>query len=438
MSTLKITNKNADKLKDVAFYRKKKTSILFILMACLAVILAGDLNSIIYSLTGVNRAATPIAVFLCLTIFVFISLPSQVNPPLFLRICFLFFLYFLFEGSLVGILQTDMTDAWPLLQAQISALLVLGATYIGTTVLIQNDIQRFDSLFRVVIFTTFLVTLYAVVSFIFNWDPVVAGDKKELGAVAYSGLLGNPNQSAFYALLFLCFTFSVRLPLLYRACAIVFTGLAVFITISRGGIVAYFTILGVASIFSKPKYLFFYTISIIVFVIFILNFVGEFEQTSEFARVVSFKLLSLQQIASGESGLQDNNRSEFALISLSAILKRPFFGTGFGPQYYDVFGGYGAHNIYSHIAVLSGIPALFLYLAMLSSLLWESIKCKHNHYRRFSILIATWFLICGMSSHNILDDKPGLFALAIAGATLTKTSFAFRKHRVLRPNPRTI
>ena len=384
----------------------------------LFVILTGDLNSIFYSLFGISRLFTAVSLILVVLTFLTVRLPDRLNPPLFLKFILMFFLYLGFVGSLFGIFQAGF-NIWPMLEAQISACIVVITSYLASLTVIKMSRERLNILKLIIVCSTGLVTLLPVICFIFDWNPVISFEQEKESAVAYSGLLGNPNMTANYALLFLCFTCTLNLNFLWRLCIFAFVGIAVFITISRGGIILYLIILSVFGLLSKTKTFIFCLALSCILAVSVLYYSDDFIKNTSFNHEFSYKISSLRNIISGESGFEDNSRGELATISFSAIAKRPIFGTGFGKQYYDIFNGFGAHNMYSHIAVLAGLPALFLYLTTLSCLLWQAITQKQNQYRLFSVLIGVWFLIGGLYSHNLLDDKPALCALGLVAAFMS-------------------
>ena len=384
----------------------------------LFVILTGDLNAIFYSLFGISRIFSTVSLILCILIFLTTRLPDRLRLPLFLKIILVFFLYFGFVGSLIGILQ-DSLNIWPMLEAQISACIVVITSYLASLAVIKMSRERLNILKLIIVCSTGLVTLLPVICFIFDWNPVISFQQEDQSEVAYSGLLGNPNMAARYALLFLCFTCTLNLNFLWRLCIFVFVGIAVFITISRGGIILYLILLFVYGLLSKTKTLIFMLFLSCILAVGLLYYSDELVGNTRFNHVFNQKILSLRSLISGESGFEDNSRGELATISFASIAKRPIFGTGFGKQYYDIFNGFGAHNMYSHIVVLAGLPALFLYLVTLSCLLWQAIAQKQNQYRLFSVLIGVLFLIGGLSSHNLLNDKPALCALGLVAAFMS-------------------
>jgi O-antigen ligase len=393
----------------------------FLMAVAFFVIMTCDLNSIFYSVFGISRTFSAVALILVVLILLTARLPDRLNPPLFLKFILMFFLYLGFVGTFSGIFQAGF-NVWPMLEAQISACIVVITSYVAILAVIKMSRERLNILKLIIVCSTGLVTLLPVISFIFDWNPVISFQQEEQSQVAYSGLLGNPNMAANYALLFLCFTCTLNLNFLLRLCIFAFVGVAVFITISRGGIILYLIILFVFGLLSKTKTFIFSLALSCILAVGVLHYSDGLIRNTSFNHQFNLKMSSLRNIISGQSGFEDNSRGELATISFSAIAKRPIFGTGFGNQYHDIFDGYGAHNMYSHIAVLAGLPALFLYLTTLSCLLWQAIAQKQNQYRLFSVLIGVWFLIGGLSSHNLLDDKPALCALGLVAAFMSTGS----------------
>jgi O-antigen ligase len=103
--------------------------------------------------------------------------------------------------------------------------------------------------------------------------------------------------------------------------------------------------------------------------------------------------------------------------ALHLIEAHPIAGLGFG-RYQSAL-GMGSHNMYTHFALLAGIPALTLYTASIATLGRGGFLLRDESERRFVVSVSAWIAVMGLSSHNLLDEKYSVLLIAIASAIVS-------------------
>lgn len=249
-------------------------------------------------------------------------------------------------------------------------------------------------------------------------------NKKLIDAVRKGGFGENPNQAAS-AIKFLAFGLLVFLPnhKKMRYTVIVAMAIAVFLTMSRSGIlsVILIIIIGTANSWQSK-----FKITIpnlikssfqMIFIFFSL-FIGLVllsgvikENFPAFTRGEAGKRLDLltgkSESRSISKDVSGGGRGNLAIEYLNKFLKKPF---GYGTAYTSSrrHNPLNTHNYYLLLAVNYGFIALILYMVYLLVGLNLAIKYDQFYYFIFIILI----LFEGLISHSIYHERALLISLA--------------------------
>jgi len=147
-------------------------------------------------------------------------------------------------------------------------------------------------------------------------------------------------------------------------------------------------------------------------------------------------MLELYELLTGQADITDNSRGMLVAKALNLIEAHPIAGLGFGRYYKEL--GIGAHNIYTHFALLAGLPAAALSAVAIAALGWCGYLLRDQSERRFVLSIAVWIAAMGLSSHNLFDEKYSVLLLAMACAIFAArlAPVRAREHAMeLRPLP---
>jgi O-antigen ligase len=230
-----------------------------------------------------------------------------------------------------------------------------------------------------------------------------------------AGFGGNANYAAILvvALLAVCLRYDrVRFA---DHCLLVFCGVTVFATLSRGGLILFMLLFVihshvsmVASRLTLNRRLLFFTMAglagmtVIVTTQLLMGSSKMFDEYGARDRLALF---------SGQGHLYDADESRIALAQefMRLVDDSPLLGHGTGfTNFYDQ----GPHNMYLQQWVNNGVAGLLCYIAYLACCL------RLFRRRRFIPGQVFTFLLCVASffSHNIIDNRP---LLLLMGAMLT-------------------
>ena len=186
------------------------------------------------------------------------------------------------------------------------------------------------------------------------------------------------------------------------------TGLGVFVTLSRSGILVYFVLLSAYVYFAfvargsglKSAFTFICTavILVLIFLVSIPLIVEESEMFSLYtakARIAAFSGKRSIIDASGTSRLSAADEA-FRLINKSPIIGH---GTGFSRRMDEL-----PHNMYLQQWVNNGLIGLFAYVGLLLISFWIFTRRKFAPGQTFIAII----MLASIFSHTILDQRPFL------------------------------
>lgn len=382
-------------------------------MGLLGVILIGQANEFSAAYLDNGRICSPVAFGLCLFALVWglRLLPTpRFGLPLGLLIATL--CYTLWVGTLISAPLTSLDSVWSDASRLVRALVPLLCIFVGIqAVLLLGDIR---AIALAVTTVAAAVVAYQVASFLLGHQPSIQMHETDDGEFRYSGIFGNPNQAASYCVLLVCLSLLAPLSTWTR---ILLTGLALaglVSTFSRGGI-GTFAAVAVTNAMLGPargRLAFFVALGVVAIIIFCA--VPTLAQSGVMPPGMAKHVMELYDLLTGQADITDNSRGELVVKALNAIDERALGGYGFG-RYYSVI-GHGAHNMYTHFALLAGVPAAMLYTGSIGALTWCGFKLKDQSERRFVVSMAAWMATMGLSSHNLFDEKYSVLLIATACA----------------------
>lgn len=253
-------------------------------------------------------------------------------------------------------------------------------------------------------------TMHAVGVFIFfnlGYLVFIEGSK-----VPYAVGIGNPNATAAILIMILPFLiFTNYLSGIYKKVSVFLTIVALILTGSRGGMIAFVILLiyGVV-IYSKGKNMINLKIDLKKIISIILLFVCFFAVDSKMKIISDFRGIGniCNQINSGEV------RDERLLLwksSVEIIKDYPIVGIGLG-NFNDVYNKEGyisekareprlssPHNIFLHLGVETGLIGAFLFI----SLVMYQLITSYIYRNKEQFIMAGHLAVLGMCVHGLVD-----------------------------------
>jgi O-antigen ligase len=281
-----------------------------------------------------------------------------------------------------------------------------------------------------------VVVAYQVVSFALGHQPSIQ-ETVEDDTFRYSGIFGNPNQAASFCVLLVCLSLLAPLSAKLRlalACLAV-TGLLA--TFSRGGFATFAAVCAANAMVGNARGRVAFLLAFCAAVVSALVAIPLLAQSGALPPAMAKHIIGLHELMTGRAAVTDNSRGMLVAQALHAIESHPITGYGFG-RYYTLLVGKGSHNMYTHLALLAGIPAAMLYTTATAALGWFGYLLKDQSERRFVVSIAAWMAAMGLSSHNLFDEKYSVLLLSMACAIVAVrlAPTRAREHAMkLRPLP---
>jgi putative inorganic carbon (HCO3(-)) transporter len=269
--------------------------------------------------------------------------------------------------------------------------------YIFVFFLAYRNFEFNEKFFRIFIITTILLSLYGVFQY-FGFDPM----PKEVARVIFVGrghsTFGNPNFHGTYLTLVLPIAAYVYLKsgkvLYFIAAGSIYFSLITSFT--RSGWVGSFFAFGIILYYSfKTKFNKKYIVYLLVLLL-VITVAMEIESEGR----VILRALSLVEeagdVLTQADGYEEGGANRIFIWErvIPLIFERPLVGFGpetlgevFSERYHDdIIAKYGeerifdkAHNEYLHVAVTTGIPSLFVYLAFVFSILKRAYMNRHKN-----------------------------------------------------------
>jgi hypothetical protein len=382
-------------------------------LGLLGVILVGQANEFSAAYLDNGRIFSPVALGLCLFALVWglRLLPEpRFGLPLGLLVSTLG--YTLVVGTLVSAPLTSLDSLWSDAGRLMRALVALLCIFVGAqAVLLRGDIRTI-----ILALTTVAaaVVAYQVASFLLGHQPSIGMDETSDDTFRYSGIFGNPNQAASFCVLLVCMSLLAPLSTGTR---ILLGGLALaglVSTFSRGGLVTFAAVAAANAFLGPPRGRLAFIIALIAAGTITFLVVPTLAQSGAMPPGMAKHVMGLYNLVTGQAEFTDNSRGMLVVKALNAIDEHSLSGYGFG-RYYSVIGK-GSHNMYTHFALLAGVPAALLYTTSIGTLGWCGLKLKDQAERRFVVSLAAWMAAMGLSSHNLFDEKYSVLLIGMACA----------------------
>jgi O-antigen ligase len=223
-----------------------------------------------------------------------------------------------------------------------------------------------------------------------------------------AGIYLDPNRAGGALILGLIFSIGI-LPSGIRFIYMLVVGFGVFITFSRGAIVAFLVVAiilfirGVVNIKLTKSSLAFFAIPLLLILFLSANNLLSFE-------IHSNNQERLETFFGGSVG-EDSGRGGLAELAIEKFLESPVIGNGTGAQLPGSgdYSGKGAHNGYLKYMVENGfIGGLFL-PSLIFLVAWDS----KGEAKNIALPYIAFMIIWGFFSHNILEERHILLSAAL-------------------------
>jgi len=233
------------------------------------------------------------------------------------------------------------------------------------------------------------------------------------------GFFANPNETGMASVISLacCLILSMVsastiINRILTVASCITLGAAVFLTFSRGAMLTFFVVgalfLLLTATFNARSVQFFFVAAVLLmfsYWFFVFGYKSLEWSNEQRVRIVSFeRMLTGESISERDSGGRLNGIS----AGLEYWEKSPVIGHGLGSMHRmpgEYFGGLGCHN--THVMVLGevGIVGFAFYLMWMLSYLHSATRIKYLPARVFCSLTIAIFVLYGMVSHNVLDQR---------------------------------
>ncbi len=382
-------------------------------LGLLGVILVGQANEFSAAYLDNGRVFSPVA--FALSVFALVwglrLLPvPRFGLPLGLLIATLG--YTLVVGTLVSAPLTSLDSLWSDAGRLVRGSVALLCIFVGVqAVLVRGDIRTITLAMTTV---AAAVVAYQVASFLLGHQPSIRMDDTSDDTFRYSGIFGNPNQAASFCVLLVCLSLLAPLSTGTRILLACLALAGLVSTFSRGGLVTFAAVAAANAMLGPARGRLAFSVALIAAGAIIFFIVPTLAQSGVMPPGMAKHVMGLYDLLTGQAEVTDNSRGKLVVQAMAAIDAHPLSGYGFG-RYYNVL-GLGAHNMYTHLALLAGVPAALLYTASIGALAWCGVQLKDQSERGFVVSMAAWMAAMGLSSHNLFDEKYSVLLIAMACA----------------------
>jgi hypothetical protein len=400
--------------------------------SALGVILIGQANEFSAAYLDNGRVFSPIAFGLCVIALILgLRLFPRPKLGLPLGLLVLALTYTLLVGALVSAPLTSLDAIWSDAGRLVRALLTFVCIFVGMQALLRGgSIGQIASIFT---WVAAGVVAYQVASFLVGHQPSIQASVEE-DDFRHSGIFGNPNQAASFCVLLICLSLLAPLSAKVKVFIACLAVAGLVSTFSRGGFVC-LTCVGVANaIIGSARARTAFLLLACAAAVTVLVVAPILAQSGNLPPAMAKHILGLYELVTGQGDISDNSRGMLVAKALTLIEAHPFAGLGFGRYYKEL--GIGAHNMYTHLALLAGIPAAMLYTTAIAALGWCGYLLRDQAERRFVLSIAAWMAAMGLSSHNLFDEKYSVLLIATACAIVAaRLAPARAREHVMKPRP---
>lgn len=290
--------------------------------------------------------------------------------------------------------------------------------FLLTTTLIFSNFHIVQRVTRWAIIGANLISTFNNIYEFFN--PGIFAGLNTTGRAA--GFYVNSNNSGFALLLGMILGMGV-LPKKLHIYFALLTGVAIFVTFSRGALLVWIFVMIVSIFTGTFSYksllkLFIGTILVLILSVQAANIFSTVE-IPVLSKDVVGRLDFLSSISSGASEVEDDSaaaRKLVAKMGWEKFLDNPILGNGLNSSTFDVGAlvehDISTHNTYLSLMVIHGfLGALILPFLILSATYPSRAEVK-NASLSFAITIFLW----GFLSHGILSQRPALIMFSLIAA----------------------
>ncbi len=381
-------------------------------MGALGVILIGQANEFSAAYLDNGRVFSPIAFGLC-AIALILGLRlfprPKVGLPFGLFVSTL--VYTLLVGALVSAPLTSLDALWADAGRLVRALVTLICIFVG-----MQALQRGGSIGQLATVLTWVaaaVVAYQVASFLLGHQPSIQASVEE-DAFRYSGIFGNPNQAASFCVLLVCLSLLAPLSVTVKILLTFLAAAGLVSTFSRGGFVCLAAVGAANAMIGSARARTSFALLVCAAAVTVLAVVPILAHSGHLSPAMAQHTLELYELVTFQADIADNSRGMLVAKALYLIEAHPIAGLGFGCYYSEL--GTGSHNMYTHFALLAGIPGAVLYFTAVTALGWCGLLLRDPRERRFVVSLAAWIATMGLSSHNLFDEKYSVLLIAMACA----------------------
>ncbi len=413
--------------------QRTSTRQLTFVMGALGLILIGQANEFSAAFLDNGRVFSPIAFGLCVVALMF-GLRMFPRPIIGLPLALLVsaLVYTTLVGSLVSAPLTSPDAFWEDAGRIVRALATSICIFIGMQALLRGgSIGRLATIFT---WVAAVVVGYQVASFLAGHQPSIHA-VAEQETFRYSGIFGNPNQSASFCVLLVCLSLLAPLSVKAKVFLAFLATAGVVSSFSRGGFVCLAAVGAANAMIGTARARTASLLLACASAVTVLVLVPILAQSGNLPPGMAAHILELNELVTGQSDITDNSRGMLVAKAFSAIDSHPLTGYGFGR--YQAILGTGSHNMHTHLALLAGVPAAALYTAAIAALGWCGFLLRDHSERRFVFSIAVWITTMGLSSHNLLDEKYSVLLIAMACA-IVAVGLADRRVPARQPSLRPV
>lgn len=335
-------------------------------------------------------------------------------PPWLIAWCIFYLMISLIGASPISFTGKDgITAEFPLRVLSVMVLL--------STVTIFTRHQQVVAWVRFTVFLAIIMAMYNNIYELLNpelfstqtIDPSLLDIANLSGRPA--GIYLDPNRAGGALILGMIFTIGI-IPRSWQFLYAIIIGFGVFVTFSRGAILAWVIILPILLIRRTIKIQLNKAFIAVISVFFTLALILSLSQTS--SNLFNFELHAnnqerLETFLSGSTG-EDSGRGNLYELAVRKFLDSPIAGNGTGADIGSVgeSAGKGAHNGYLKYMVENGILGGFFLPLLVFAVAWNS----KGQAKDIAISFTIFMLIWGFFSHNILEERHILVSVSLMAA----------------------
>jgi hypothetical protein len=236
-----------------------------------------------------------------------------------------------------------------------------------------------------------------------------------------AGLYINPNISAAACILGMIASIEL-VENKYRGPFVLFVGLGVYLTFSRGGIMVWLGVVLLMCIIGTihlRRLVLTMMIAVVAVTILMLSnldlMASLFDRFGALDQNVLQRIVWLKKPSFYDSPSMD--RISVAKITWDMFLDKPLLGNGTGASSEWNTIGVSSHNMFLNLMADHGILGLFIVPFLVIAVTWRTVV----EMRHMAIIFSFFILVWSLFSHNVLEERYILLAIALVTAMVTRS-----------------